>query len=234
MRVASSVISAGTERATLEAAEKNLLAKARARPDQARQVIDRVRREGVRETLDFVRRRLDELGPLGYSAAGTVLEAGERTVGISPGDRVAIAGGGFANHAEVDVVPHLLCAPTPQGVSDEDAAFATLGAIALHGFRRSAATVGATVAVIGLGLVGQLAARIALVAGCRVRASTSIPPWSSWRRRWASMRSCAPTRPPAGSADAILICASSTEEGSAWPPGSPATAPPWSWSATSR
>ena len=214
VRVASSVISAGTERATLEAAEKNLLAKARARPDQARQVIDRVRREGVRETLDFVRRRLDELGPLGYSAAGTVLEAGERTVGISPGDRVAIAGGGFANHAEVDVVPHLLCAPMPEGVSDEDAAFATLGAIALHGFRRSAAAVGATVAVIGLGLVGQLAARIALAAGCQVRGVDLDPALVELAQKVgvdAVLRSD-PAAVAAGSADAILICASSTEE----------------------
>ena len=86
--VAASVISAGTERATLEAAEKNLLAKARARPDQARQVVDRVRRDGVRATVDFVRQRLDELGPLGYSAAGRVLEVGEDTTGLAPGDRV--------------------------------------------------------------------------------------------------------------------------------------------------
>src|SRR5215213_1431243 len=86
VRVESSVISAGTERATLAAAEKGLIGKARARPEQARQVLERVGREGLRATLDFVRQRLGELGPLGYSAAGTVLRVGEATSGIAPGN----------------------------------------------------------------------------------------------------------------------------------------------------
>jgi predicted dehydrogenase/threonine dehydrogenase-like Zn-dependent dehydrogenase len=168
VRVEASLVSAGTERATLDVARKGLIAKARARPDQARQVIERARREGVRSTVDLVRQRLDELGPLGYSAAGVAVEVGEGVRGISPGDRLAIAGGGAANHAEIDVVPALLCAPIPDGVGFEDASFATLGAIAMHGFRRADVQVGSRVAVVGLGLVGQLAVRIALAAGCRV------------------------------------------------------------------
>jgi predicted dehydrogenase/threonine dehydrogenase-like Zn-dependent dehydrogenase len=164
----ASVLSAGTEGATLEVARKGLLGKARARPEQARQVIDRARREGVRSTLALVRRRLGELGPLGYSAAGMVVEAGPEARSLVPGDRVAIAGGGFANHAELDVVPALLCARMPQAVSFEQAAFATLGAVALNGFRRADAQIGSTIAVIGLGLLGQLAVRIAGAAGCRV------------------------------------------------------------------
>nr|MBA2523493.1 oxidoreductase [Solirubrobacterales bacterium] len=162
VQVKASLVSAGTERATLDVARKGLLAKARARPDQARQVIERARREGVRSTLEVVRQRLDELGPLGYSAAGIAVEVGSEVSGIRPGDRVAIAGGGAANHAEIDVVPGLLCAPIPDGVSFEQASFATLGAIAMHGFRRGDVQVGSRVAVIGLGLVGQLATRIAL------------------------------------------------------------------------
>src|SRR5215211_4071483 len=101
VRLEASVLSAGTERATLDVARKGLIGKARARPDQARRVLERARTEGVRSTVSLVRRRLEELGPLGYSAAGTVLEAGGGTHGIQPGDRVAVAGAGFASHAEV-------------------------------------------------------------------------------------------------------------------------------------
>ena len=115
VRVEASVLSAGTERATLDVARKGLLAKARARPDQARQVVERVRSEGVRSTARAGAQRLEELGPLGYSAAGMVIEVGPEARGLAPGDRVAIAGGGFANHAEVDVVPSLLCARVPGG-----------------------------------------------------------------------------------------------------------------------
>ncbi|HEX5955383.1 MAG TPA: bi-domain-containing oxidoreductase [Solirubrobacterales bacterium] len=210
VRVAASVVSAGTERATMEAAQKSLLAKARARPEQARQVLDRVLTEGPRSTLEFVRQRLDELGPLGYSAAGTVLEADSRVSRIAPGDRVAIGGGDFANHAELDVVPELLCARVPDSVSDEDAAFATLGAIALHGFRRSGVEVGAMVAVIGLGLIGQLVTRIALAAGCAVQGVDLDPDLAELARRaGAEARVREDPRAAAeGSADAVLICAS--------------------------
>jgi threonine dehydrogenase-like Zn-dependent dehydrogenase len=168
VRLERSLISSGTERATIEVARKNLLQKARQRPDQVKQVIDMARTEGVRSTVDAVRGRLDELGPLGYSAAGVVLEAGAEVRGIEPGDRVAIGGGGHASHAERAIVPQLLCTPVPAGVSAQAAAFTTVGAIAMQGYRRSEVAVGSTVAVIGLGLVGQLTVRIALAAGCRV------------------------------------------------------------------
>src|SRR3954451_9621265 len=102
VRVEASVLSAGTERATLDVARKGLVAKARARPDQARQIMERMRTEGVRSTLEVVRNRLEELGPLGYSAAGTIVEAGPGARELAAGDPVAIAGGGFASHAEVD------------------------------------------------------------------------------------------------------------------------------------
>ena len=213
VQLEASVLSAGTERATLQVASKGLIGKARARPDQARQVLDRVRQDGVRPTIALVRRRLEELGPLGYSAAGTVIEAGPGVRGLSPGDRVAIAGGGVANHAEVDIVPSLLCAKVPQEVSAEQAAFATLGAIALNGFRRAEVQIGSTIAVIGLGLIGQLAVRVARAAGCRVLAIDVEPEPVELAAR-AGADATLRTELDGGSgwdgaADAILICAAS-------------------------
>ena len=163
----SSLISAGTERSTLELGGKNLVQKARARPDLVRKVIDRARTEGVRPALSATRERLDALAPLGYSSAGVVLRLGTGVAGISPGDRVACAGGGFANHAEVVAVPSNLIAAIPESVSFESAAYTTVGAIALHGVRRAEAAVGERVGVVGLGLVGQLAVRILAAAGCK-------------------------------------------------------------------
>jgi predicted dehydrogenase/threonine dehydrogenase-like Zn-dependent dehydrogenase len=209
--VKASVLSAGTERATLETARKGLVGKARARPDQVRQVIDRARSEGVRSTLALVRQRLDELGPLGYSAAGVVLESGPETRGLSVGDRVAIAGGGYASHAETDIVPSLLCAAVPEDVSLEDAAFTTLGAIALNGFRLGDADVGARIAVIGLGLIGQLAVRVARAAGCQVVGVDLRPDLVELARR-AGADAMERSELLAGShwegsADAVLVCA---------------------------
>jgi predicted dehydrogenase/threonine dehydrogenase-like Zn-dependent dehydrogenase len=211
VRVEASVLSAGTERATLDVARKGLIAKARARPDQARQVVERMRQDGVRSTMNLVRQRLEELGPLGYSAAGVVVEAGSETRGLSPGDRVAIAGGGFASHAELDVVPSLLCAKVPDGVSAEDAAFATLGAIAMNGFRRADVGVGSTVAVIGLGLIGQLAVRIARAAGCRVL-GVDLSPELVELARTSGAEAAVRSELNEGSrwdssADAVLVCA---------------------------
>ena len=210
--VEASIISSGTERATLEVARKNLLQKARQRPDQVKQVLDRARTEGVRSTIGVVRQKLDELGPLGYSAAGVVVEAGAEVSTIGPGERVAIAGGGHANHAELDIVPELLCARIPEGVSSESAAFATIGAIAMQGFRRAEVSVGSTVAVIGLGLIGQLAVRIARAAGCRV-IGVDLQEHLLELARGAGAEAVARSALEAGSphddsADAVLICAS--------------------------
>jgi predicted dehydrogenase/threonine dehydrogenase-like Zn-dependent dehydrogenase len=161
-----SLISAGTERSKVELGKKSLLQKARARPDLVRKVVDRGRTEGVGPALTAVRERLDTLVPLGYSCAGVVLEVAPGVDGLAPGDRVACGGGGFANHAEVVVVPKNLVARVPDGESFEVATYATVGAIALHGVRRAEATVGERIGVVGLGLVGQLAVRILAAAGC--------------------------------------------------------------------
>ncbi len=160
-----SLLSAGTERAVRELASASLLAKARARPDLVRQVINRARTGGVRSTLAAVRSRLDEDMPLGYSAAGVVVSAGAATDGIRPGMRVATASVG---HAEYQAVPGLLAVPVPEPVSDQAAAFGAVAAIALQGLRQAEVGVGGSVAVVGLGLVGQLTVRLALASGLTV------------------------------------------------------------------
>ena len=168
VRTVASVISPGTERAVTALAQASLLAKARARPDLVRQVIRKARTDGYAATRRTVRSRLAEDLPLGYSAAGIVVEAGAAVTGVRPGQLVATGGAGHANHAEFQAVPGLLCAPVPEGVPAEDAAFTTIAAIALHGLRIAEVGPGAKVVVLGLGLIGQLAARLALAAGCDV------------------------------------------------------------------
>ncbi len=168
VRTLCSVISPGTERAVTALAQSSLLAKARARPDLVRQVVRRARAEGIASTRRTVLGRLALDVPLGYSAAGVVLEAGAAVTGIRPGQLVATGGAGKANHAELQAVPWLLCAPVPAGVSVKDAAFTTLASVALHGLRLAEAGPGSKVVVVGLGLIGQLAARLAMAAGCDV------------------------------------------------------------------
>jgi predicted dehydrogenase/threonine dehydrogenase-like Zn-dependent dehydrogenase len=163
----ASLISVGTERTKLELGEKNLLQKARARPDLVKKIVDRARAEGIRSAVDVTRDRLSALTPIGYSAAGVVLEVGQGVEALAPGDPVACGGEG-ANHAEVIAVPKNLVARIPDGVTFEAAAYATIGAIALHGVRQAHAGIGEWFGVVGLGLVGQLAGRIAKAAGCSV------------------------------------------------------------------
>jgi predicted dehydrogenase/threonine dehydrogenase-like Zn-dependent dehydrogenase len=167
VRTGASLVSAGTERAKVEIARESLLGKARRRPDQVRQVVDKMRAEGIGATVDAVRSRLEALTPLGYCAAGRVERVGGRVRDIRPGDLVA-CGGEEAPHAEILAVPANLCVAVPEGVDVLEAAFTTLGSIALHGFRQADLRLGERVAVVGLGLVGQLSARIARAAGCEV------------------------------------------------------------------
>ena len=166
--VRASLVSAGTERSTVDAARRSLVGKARARPDQARAALEKARRDGIRPTLDAVRLRLDQPSALGYSSAGVVLVAGELATRLRPGDRVACAGGGYAVHAEVNSVPANLCTKLPDQVSFDAGAFVTVGSIALHGVRQADAHIGERVAVVGLGLVGQITCRILSACGCEV------------------------------------------------------------------
>ena len=168
VRTAASLVSAGTERMVVEFAEKSLVGKARSRPDLARQVLEKARREGYITTVQAAFNRLDQPMALGYSSTGTIVELGSNMHGFKVGQRVACAGGGYAVHAEYAVVPRNLLTLLPEGVDFESAAFATLGAIAMHGFRLAKPQVGEYVVVIGLGLLGYLAAQIASAAGCRV------------------------------------------------------------------
>ena len=168
VRTAASLISAGTERMTVEAGQKTLLGRAVDQPALVKQVIQKARTEGVRNTIDAVRSKLGSLVALGYSAAGTVIEAGENVTEFHPGDRVACAGVGYASHAEVLAVPKNLCVRLPEEVSFDAAAFGTLGAIALQGVRLAEPTLGEFVVVSGLGLIGQLAVQLLKANGCRV------------------------------------------------------------------
>ena len=133
VKTAYSLISAGTERTIVETAQNSLIGKARSRPDLVRQVVDSVRREGLRSTYEKVKARLDQVKPLGYSASGSVVAVGEGVKDLQAGDSVACAGGGYASHAEVLFVPQNLCCKVPEGVSLETACYTTVGSIALHG-----------------------------------------------------------------------------------------------------
>jgi predicted dehydrogenase len=168
VKVEASLVSAGTERMVVEFAEKSLFGKARSRPDLVKQVIDKARREGLLNTAQAAFNRLDQPMALGYSSAGTITALGKNMQGFKVGQRVACAGGGFAVHAEYNVVPRNLLTPLPKNVDFESAAFTTLGAIAMHGFRLAEPQIGENVAVIGLGLLGLLAGQIAAAAGCNV------------------------------------------------------------------
>lgn len=165
---AFSLVSAGTERMLLEFAEKNLLQKAQARPDLVKQVLHKAQVEGLVPTLTAAFNRLDQPMELGYSSAGSVLNLGEGSTRFHVGQRVACAGAGHAVHAEVITVPENLLVNIPDSVSFEEAAFTTVAAIAMHGFRLANPSIGESVAVIGLGMLGLLAAQIAKAAGCRV------------------------------------------------------------------
>ncbi len=170
VRTAASLVSAGTERASAEFARKNLLAKAKARPDLVRDVFSKLQRDGLVATSGAVRSRLSQPQSIGYSSAGVVIAVGDGVSDINAGDRVACAGAGYATHSEIACVPRLLVAKIPgsRPVSFDEAAFGTVGAICLHGIRTAEVVLGETVAVIGLGLLGQITVQLLKAAGCRV------------------------------------------------------------------
>src|SRR5215813_11667893 len=168
VRTSFSLISAGTERSTVETAKSSLVGKAISRPDLVSQVVDTLKREGIASTYQKIKSRLNQVKALGYSTSGTVVAAGPGAEEFRAGDRIACAGAGFASHAETNFVPANLCARVPDGVSLEAACYTTVGAIALHGIRQSEARLGEVVAVIGLGLVGQLTVQLLKAAGCLV------------------------------------------------------------------
>jgi polar amino acid transport system substrate-binding protein len=163
-----SLVSTGTELMKIKQARMSLLEKARSRPDKVAQVIQSVKQKGLSETINLVRERLNALTPIGYSLSGVVEEVGSGIDTFAVGDRVACAGEGVASHAEFVSVPRNLCVAVPDGVDMRDAAYTTVGAIALQGVRQAGVTVGDSVVVLGLGLIGLLAVQILKGAGCRV------------------------------------------------------------------
>jgi len=163
-----SLISTGTEMMKVSEARLSLLGKARARPDQVRKLMDSVAQQGAVATYQKAMNRLDSYTPLGYSLCGVVVEVGAGAEQFSVGQLVAAAGNEFALHADVNWVPVNLCVPVPNGVAAEHAAFATVGAIAMQGVRRTEASLGETACVIGLGLIGQLVVRLLVASGVQV------------------------------------------------------------------
>ncbi|MBU2604947.1 MAG: bi-domain-containing oxidoreductase [Alphaproteobacteria bacterium] len=158
------LISAGTERMLVEFGRGSLISKAKQQPDRVKQVLEKMRTDGVLATLDAVRGKLDQPLPLGYCNVGVVSEVGSGITEFKPGDRVASNG----PHADFVSVGPRLCARIPDGVSDEDASFTVLGAIALQGIRLANPTLGECVAVTGLGLIGLIAVQLLRAQGCRV------------------------------------------------------------------
>lgn len=169
-----SAISSGTERATIETGKKSMLSKAMARPDLVRQVVDFAQKNGVRAAYRKVQARLETQRTMGYSCAGVVLASAGASE-FRPGDRVACAGVGYANHAEINFVPRNLVVRVPEPVSLRAASITTIGAIAMQGIRQAGISCGESVVVVGAGLLGVLAIKIARAAGCRVIAADIDP-----------------------------------------------------------
>tara|TARA_R110002096_G_scaffold410190_1_gene609757 strand:+ start:10029 stop:12164 length:2136 start_codon:yes stop_codon:yes gene_type:complete len=164
IQTSKSLISAGTERMLVDFGRSGYLDKARQQPEKFRMVLDKVKTDGLLPTIEAVRSKLNQPLPMGYSNVGTVIEVGSGVSGFKIGDRVLSNG----HHAEVVCVPKNLCARIPDSVTDEDAAFSVVGAIALQGIRLAQPTLGECFVVTGLGLIGLMAVQILRANGCRV------------------------------------------------------------------
>ncbi len=215
----ASLISAGTERATAQMSRKSLLGKAMERPDLVRKVLAQVEKKGVLETARLVFSRLEAPVAPGYSCAGIVLEVGPGVSGIKAGDRVACAGQGHASHAEVIAVPRNLCVRVPDGVELEDASYVALGAIAMQGIRQAEPRLVEVVAVIGLGLLGQLTVQMLMASGCIVVATDLDAGKIELARKFgaaavlpAQLHDAVASRSGARGADSVIITASTKDD----------------------
>lgn len=219
VRVAASLISSGTEM-TLTAGGGSLIRRALEQPQLIKRAFEMALRQGVRFTAGEVQNVAETWFPTGYSAAGTVVQPGREAGGLQPGDRVACAGAGAANHAEYDAVPLNLLARIPEGVTFRQAAFTTIGTIALQGVRRAEVTLGETVVVVGLGLIGQITAQILDAAGCNVVGSDPVAERRELAARLAGAHTIDPTLGDAArqvmaltngvGADKVILCAATT------------------------
>lgn len=168
VEVAYSLISAGTELASVQQSEKSLIKRAWEQSEKVKQLVNYLRRQGIHKTLSKVQGKLKAGIPIGYSCSGIAIQVGKNVTGIEPGQRVACAGAGKANHAEIVLVPRNLMVKVPDGCSLRNAASVTLGSIAMQGVRRADPRLGEIVAVIGLGLLGQITVQLLKISGCRV------------------------------------------------------------------
>ena len=213
--VRHSLISAGTERAMADLGAKSLLQKARARPDLVRKTLTSARRDGISATTAKVRGRLDQYTAFGYSCAGEVLDTGGDPR-LAVGMPVACVGQGYASHAEVVSVPSSLVVPLREGVTTADAAFAAPGAIALHAMRLAGVEPGSVAAVVGLGLIGQLAGRLLRASGCRAVGTDPRPDRCTLFGEAADGHGIGElvSRASRGrGADAVLVCAATSSSG---------------------
>ncbi len=158
------LVSLGTERMLVEFGKASLISKARQQPDKVKQVLDKVKSDGLLPTMEAVFKRLDQPLTLGYCNVGKVIAVGEGVSGFKIGDRVASNG----HHAEFVTVPQNLVAAIPDNVSDEEATFTVIGSIGLQGIRLLDPTMGETVVVVGLGLIGLITAELLMANGCNV------------------------------------------------------------------
>ena len=218
VRVRRSVISSGTESGFVsERGTASFVMKKAGDPLNIEKVKRKLAAVGVKGTIDVIKSKLFEFQVPGYSTAGTIVECGQGLAGFRVGDRVACAGVGYASHAEYNVVPQNLLTPIPDGVDFDEAAYVTLGAIAMQGVRQAMPTFGETIVVMGLGLLGQLTMQIVRAAGCRAIGSDPI---ASKRTLADSLGAEATSAPDALNAvvnewtggygaDAAIVCAAS-------------------------
>ena len=164
IQTSKSLVSLGTERMLVEFGKSNLISKARQQPDKVKQVLDKIKTEGLLPTLEAVFNKLGEPLPLGYCNVGRVIAVGDGVSEFKVGDRVASNG----QHAEFVCIPKNLVAKIPDNIEDSEAVFTVIGSIGLQGIRLLNPTFGETIAVIGLGLIGLLTAQMLHANGCRV------------------------------------------------------------------
>ncbi|UCC39964.1 MAG: bi-domain-containing oxidoreductase [Candidatus Aminicenantes bacterium] len=167
VEVAYSLISSGTELSSIKGSKESLAKKAIRKPEYIKELLKYFKKIGIKKTISKVEQRIKSSSPLGYSCSGYVLQVGEGVEDIKTGDRVACAGGGKAFHAEVVLIPKNLAVKIPQGCDLKDAASIALGSIAMHGIRRADVRLGENVAIIGLGLLGQVTTQLLSISGCR-------------------------------------------------------------------
>ena len=218
VRTITSLVSAGTEKMIVDLAKKSLVGKAKARPDLVKQVVNKMKQEGVKNTLEKVFTKLDTPIPLGYSCVGEVVKVGDKVTGISVGDRVACGGAGYANHSEINYVPRNLFVKVPENVSDADASFVTVGSIALQGIRQTNPNLGEKVVVMGLGLLGQITVQLLKANGCKVLGTDFDPRKLELAKKLGADEVCSPDKvidkaklfTNGNGADAVVIAASTS------------------------